>query len=220
MQKTFRPQDIKAIIFDLGGVLGADAPTDFREQLAVRELIDLDEVNSTWRKHVPPLNLGKITEDQFWNAFISDLNIGLPPEHLLERFKKEFHLFLVLDKDFLDYLKEFKQELIKARPRSTMKFGILSNNVKEWLVVTTPQYDLPSVFDSILYSCNEGMAKPDPAFFKKSLQALGVEPDQVLFVDNKPSNVEAAKALGMYGLVFSTPEDFKKIMVELKMIKA
>jgi putative hydrolase of the HAD superfamily len=52
-------------------------------------------------------------------------------------------------------------------------------------------------FDRSYYSCELGVAKPDPAFFAAILDDLGLRPDQVGFIDDSEPNVSAARALGI-----------------------
>ena len=56
------------------------------------------------------------------------------------------------------------------------------------------------------------VAKPDPAIYKHVLDKLQVRPEEALFLDDKPVNIEAARALGMKGIVFS---DVKQLRADL-----
>lgn len=58
------------------------------------------------------------------------------------------------------------------------------------------------VFDEQFYSCDLGLAKPDPAFFTTILDRLGVAPEAVLFIDDTAVNVEAARELGLSAHLF------------------
>lgn len=51
-------------------------------------------------------------------------------------------------------------------------------------------------------SCNTGLRKPDLAAYRHALATLAVPPERVLFVDDRPANVEAAERAGMRGHVF------------------
>ncbi len=53
------------------------------------------------------------------------------------------------------------------------------------------------VFERSFYSCDLGAMKPETAYFQKVLDALGLEPDQIGFVDDSSRNVHAALALGI-----------------------
>lgn len=61
-------------------------------------------------------------------------------------------------------------------------------------------YDL--LFDRSFYSCDLGVAKPDPEYFRRILSSLDVPASQVLFVDDRADNVSAAVSVGLEGLHF------------------
>ncbi|MGG5259781.1 HAD family hydrolase [Phycicoccus avicenniae] len=52
-------------------------------------------------------------------------------------------------------------------------------------------------FDDVFYSCELGVAKPEPAYYERVVGVLGVAPEEVGFVDDSPANVDAARALGI-----------------------
>ncbi|MGD9957839.1 HAD family hydrolase [Nocardioides sp.] len=53
------------------------------------------------------------------------------------------------------------------------------------------------LFDESFYSCELGAAKPAPAFFEAAVRTIGVDPHQVLFVDDLAVNVAAARDVGL-----------------------
>lgn len=58
------------------------------------------------------------------------------------------------------------------------------------------------LFDSEFYSCFLGAAKPKLAFFEKTVAVLGCEPGNVLFIDDRAENVEAAQRAGLNARVY------------------
>ena len=59
-------------------------------------------------------------------------------------------------------------------------------------------------FDVLVWSYQLRMAKPDPAIYRYALEKLGTRPEETLFIDDRQVNVEAATALGMKALLFTT----------------
>lgn len=214
MMQAINPAEIKAFVFDVGGVLALDAPRFFLSELAVRESLDIEELVVSWKKNFGSLTKGIITEQDFWMSFIEDINLKIPPEELLLRFKQELRLFLLLDKGLIQYLRQLKEEMNEHR-KVPVSFAILSNNVKEWATVLESQENVHELFEVILYSCNEGVTKPDPTIFQKLLIKLDCSPQQVLFIDNREKNIRAAKALGMHAILYSTFDEFKEAMLAL-----
>jgi FMN phosphatase YigB (HAD superfamily) len=74
------------------------------------------------------------------------------------------------------------------------------------------------LFDVALFSHRCGRRKPDPAAYAAAAAALGVAPAQVVFVDDKPRNVQAAAAVGMHGLVFTGPARLAEDLVALGLL--
>ncbi len=66
------------------------------------------------------------------------------------------------------------------------------------------EFDWLSRFDVLVWSYQVRVAKPDPAIYRHVLKELGTLPEEALFIDDKQANIEAARALGMKGLLFTT----------------
>lgn len=69
-----------------------------------------------------------------------------------------------------------------------------------WMQANLP-YD--ELFDAQFYSCGMGLAKPDPAYFHYVLEALGLQPEEALFMDDTLANVESAAGLGIRAELFA-----------------
>ena len=66
---------------------------------------------------------------------------------------------------------------------------------------------LSPLFDGrVLCSAEFGVGKPDPAIFLRSAQRLGLPPDDILFIDDKVTNAEAARRVGMDALHYTGPQ--------------
>lgn len=53
------------------------------------------------------------------------------------------------------------------------------------------------LFDVSVYSCDIGVAKPDPTYFTRAADLIGAAPDEIVFVDDKLANVLGAREIGM-----------------------
>lgn len=61
----------------------------------------------------------------------------------------------------------------------------------------------PDLLDGELYSCDLGLAKPDPAYFQRVLNRLRLQAAQVLLIDDNEDNVGAARSVGLLAEVWS-----------------
>lgn len=79
--------------------------------------------------------------------------------------------------------------------------ALLTNNVAEWRPIWRANLPLTALFDDVVDSSEVGMRKPEPRIFRLVLERLGVAPHEVLFVDDFPVNVEAARAVGLHAVL-------------------
>ncbi len=64
-------------------------------------------------------------------------------------------------------------------------------------------FEVLALLDDVVVSGTEGLAKPDPRVYELLVARTGRPLAELVFVDDRPENVEAAVALGMAGLVFT-----------------
>ena len=86
------------------------------------------------------------------------------------------------------------------RPRFVT--GILSNSFVGAREREQALYGFEDACDLIIYSHEVGMSKPDERIFHLTWTRLGVKPEELVFVDDHPPNIEAARALGIAAVHF------------------
>ncbi len=91
-----------------------------------------------------------------------------------------------------------------------LRTAILSNMGDSVLTNLEREFAWLGNFDVLVWSYQLGMAKPDPAIYRHTLENLGTRPEETLFVDDKQVNIDAAKALGMVGIEFTTIEKLRE----------
>ncbi|MGB8834407.1 MAG: HAD-IA family hydrolase [Candidatus Sulfotelmatobacter sp.] len=91
-----------------------------------------------------------------------------------------------------------------------------------WSAETFPsalrRFDFLHWFQGILVSGNVQLIKPDPRIFELFFRTHGVEPEQTIYIDDLPRNVEAASRLGMHGIVFTNPRSLRSELVKLGLV--
>ncbi|WP_240347237.1 HAD-IA family hydrolase [Curtobacterium sp. 24E2] len=81
--------------------------------------------------------------------------------------------------------------------RGTVGLAILSNSGDGARQEEERRFGFSAVFDPICYSHEIGVTKPEPEAFRIALDQLAAAPEDVLFVDDVPENIEAARAMGI-----------------------
>lgn len=90
-----------------------------------------------------------------------------------------------------------------GRVREQVTVALLSNATDQ-LREHLAHHDLVEAFDVVFCSAELRMAKPDVAIYRHAAAALGVEPGACFFTDDRPENVEGARAAGMHAEVFTS----------------
>jgi HAD superfamily hydrolase (TIGR01509 family) len=144
----------------------------------------------------PDFESGRITEQQYW-AGMTEAGIAVDPA-AFHRARRAGYQWLPGMRDLL--------EAVSAQVRC-----VIASNYPDWIhEVVAP---LDGVIDAVYASHDLGVRKPDPEFFERLLTAESVPPDQVLFVDDRDRNVEAARSLGMPAIRFT---DAASLRAELR----
>src|SRR5277367_6921125 len=100
--------------------------------------------------------------------------------------------------------------------RKLYKTACLTNNfASSERVVSEKVAEVYALFDAVLESRVLGVRKPDPRFYELACAALGVEPDEAVFLDDLGVNLKPARALGMRTIKVTDPDE---ALVELEQI--
>jgi putative hydrolase of the HAD superfamily len=65
-------------------------------------------------------------------------------------------------------------------------------------------YPSLSVLEDWVASCDVGLRKPDPQFYRLALERAGVRPSEAVYVDDRPEMVEAGRAVGLTAIRFES----------------
>ena len=112
------------------------------------------------------------------------------------------------------YCGELDQELTAyaASLRPRYRTAILTNSADGARREEQARYSFAELVDLIIYSHEVGLVKPDPRIYALLCAELSVSPDEVVFLDDLPQNVEAACQFGIHGLLHrGTPESIAAI---------
>lgn len=190
-------ESIKAVIFDVGGVL-------------VRTY---DHTGRQWwekRLGLPPggaeavvLNSemghraqrGEVSTEELWHWVGDYLNLG----ENLQTFRNDFWRGDAVDESLRDLL-----GILKNR----YQMAVISN-ATDALLQTLDGYQLLPYFHLVVGSAFEGIMKPDPTIYKRALSRLNLAPHETVFIDDADANVLGAQKVGMNAIHFTPTMDLK-----------
>jgi epoxide hydrolase-like predicted phosphatase len=185
---------IKAVIFDMGGVLVRTENREPRAALGLRfdkTYSEMDGIVFT-NKSSGRASRGEITARDHMLHVMRTLGLPETDQAIIE-FRAEF-----FGGDEVDY--SMIEEIDALRPK--FRTAILSNAWDDLRGLLVERWKIDHAFDNIFISAEMGVTKPDPKIYKMVLEALGLQAEEAVFVDDFIENIEAARVLGMHGIHF------------------
>lgn len=192
---------IKAVIFDLGGVLLRTMDPAPREALALRYGLTLKEMIQVIfaSESSQQAERGEKTDLQHWTWALDEIGVVLDDR---TEFIRQWWAGDRMDYDLLHFIGSL---------RTGRRTGLLSN---AWLGtranITKHWGSLEPYFDEIVFSAEIKMRKPEPEIFNYLLQRLDARPEEAIFVDDYSENIKAAQALGLRAVQFCSYEQAKQ----------
>ena len=74
------------------------------------------------------------------------------------------------------------------------------------------RYPAVAALQAVVASCETTHRKPEPGAYRAALDALGTAPEETVFVDDQPANIEGARRVGIRGTVFSGAEELRSFL--------
>lgn len=183
---------IKAVIFDVGGVLVRTEDRGPRMQLAERLGMTYAELSAVIfdSESSQQAQLGEITTAQHWKAVRKALDLS--PVEFLD-VPEDFWGGDALDRMLVDYLRGL---------RPGYKTALLSNAWDDLRQIIEEHWHIEDAFDEIIISAEVGLVKPDARIYQLAISRLSVEPSQAVFLDDFAENVIGAREAGLQAIHF------------------
>jgi putative hydrolase of the HAD superfamily len=196
---------LHAVVFDYGIVL--TGPPDAAAWASMLRITGLPEerFEPLYWANRPALDEGKLIGIGYWQKFLRDA--GLPPDQAMaeELNLWDARLWTVQNPVMVDW-----QLAVKQRGLLTAILSNISDNVLE---IIEREFAWIHRFDVLVWSYQFGAVKPDPSIYRHTLAELGTQPEETLFIDDKRPNVEAARALGIQAIEYSSVEHLRKELI-------
>ncbi len=187
---------IKAVFFDLGGVIVRTEYQAPRQHLAERLHMEYDDLVKIVfdSPTAQQATVGEVTADEHWASVMKRLKQPTPETDAI---RAEFFAGDIIDRGLLVFLRSL---------RGKYKTGLISNawdDLREYII--KEKFD--DAFDKMIISAEVKVAKPSARIYQIALEQLEVSPSEAVFVDDFYENIEACEKLGIQGIHFRNPED-------------
>lgn len=181
-------ENIKNVVFDLGGVVFARDPRKFEpEFIKFFSYIILPKMPEFWEEY----DRGVVSYDEVITA-LAEYN-SCDRELAATNLRRS-----ILTQEAIPATKA----LIGALKAKGYRLFVLSNMSKEFIEFLREQ-EVYRNFEGEVVSCEEHIIKPNPAIYTTLTERYGLDPAETLFIDDRKENIEAAITQGWQGYHFN-----------------
>jgi putative hydrolase of the HAD superfamily len=194
-------QPVRTVIFDFGGVLTLPPePRHWDELAGVIGGTDgapaVEALAAGYQAHRDGFDRGSLSASSYWTAILAELGAAAEGSVLERLFELDTAAWTRIRTEVVHWAAD-----LRAAGFAT---GILSNMPAEVLRRIEEQMDWIDGFRPQVYSCRLGLIKPEREIYQALLVELAAPPAQVLFLDDREENVEAARMQGLQAEVFTS----------------
>ena len=188
---------IKNVVFDLGQVLFRFEPMQLVSKYAKSEEDRRTLAAVVFdRLYWDRLDLGTIEDEEL---------LGLACERLPERLREKGRLAYY---NWIYNMPEMPgmREVVSRAKKMGARVFVLSN-ISRYFASHAKEFSLLSEFEYCLFSAEVGVVKPQREIFARLTEAVGILPEETLFIDDSKINIAGAEAFGIKGYLFDGDVD-------------
>lgn len=187
---------IKNIIFDVGQVLVEYAWEPVMKRLGItgrdlEQVADATVRSQLWNEY----DRSKISDEELLQGFIRQA-----PEQ-----EENVRLFWEHVADTITCF-SYSESWIQSFRDKGYRCYILSNYARRTYELTREELSFEKKMDGVLFSFQVQQIKPEPEIYRTLLERFDLEASECVFLDDNPANVEAARKLGIHGILFTGKE--------------
>lgn len=201
----------RVVVFDFGEVISRSPTVAERGALLTIAGIadgtdDAARFREAYERGRDALDRGTLSVPAYWAAIGDALGVGWPLSVIQQLWAHDFRSWISVEPATID--------LIDDLHVGGTRLALLSNAGFDFggPLRTSP---MAGLFERIFISAEMGELKPEPAIYLEAARELGVEPGDMVFIDNKRENTDAAAALGMTVHHFTGPDGLRDFLTAL-----
>jgi len=196
----------RVIVFDYGEVISVSQSAADRAALVEISGLDTRLFWQLYDRHREDLDQGITLPREYWNLVARDAGVEWSPAQLQQLWAADIRSWISVEPGTVQLLAELHA--------GGTRVALLSNAGFDF---SDPFRHSPmaAYFEAMFVSAELGLIKPDPEIYRVTARELGITLDQMVFIDNKKINVDAATALGVTGHVFTTVAELRDFLESL-----
>ncbi len=203
---------IKAIIFDLGGVIVELDFSIFYNKIISQSPLENPHtrIMLEFFRESDLYHQGLMSDEEFYQLACDILQVCEVDQ---SAFFEAFNSIVAHP------IPETIELLKKIKELNKYKLLALSNvNSSHWNYILSKNWDFLEYFDEFILSYEVHMTKPNPQLYGIAIYKAGFESEEIVFIDDGINNVRTAKQLGLIGIHFTNVDRLKKELENLKIL--
>jgi putative hydrolase of the HAD superfamily len=196
IQGFSQKRSVRAVVFDYGNVLCLEQTLEDMKSMAFVCGIPFERFSELYWKLRPPYDRGDIDGPAYWTAVVGQQELGLSRDQIAT--------LIELDGESISRPNQGAVQWAKLLHHEGFPLTLLSNMPLELSRHVTKSFPGLSTFEYLIYSCDYRSIKPELAIYRNCLELLKVVPQDILYLDDRAENVEAAARLGINSVLFDT----------------
>jgi putative hydrolase of the HAD superfamily len=191
---------VRTVLFDYGKVLSnAEDPAAWAGMVALSGVPEQRFHDAYWAyRH--DYDRHTLSAVPYWRAVATRAGTAFS--------EPQVHRLIELDVDLWTNMNQNMIAFAQNLQRAGIRTGILSNIGDAMALGIVARLPWLSAFYHCTWSYALELAKPEPAIYLKTAEALDTQPENILFIDDREENVAAAAALGFHTIRFAEYESF------------
>ena len=191
----------KSVILDYGLVLCRAPDPQVIETLTNMFGFDAATFWILYERNRGLYDRGELTPEEYWRKFAQDAGITLKDGQIQWLREYDIRMWSDLEEPLLLWVDDLR--------KAGYKTAILSNINREFAAHLRANCRWIKRFDFQVLSAEIGRVKPEPEAFKHCLRLLGSFPDEGLFVDDRETNVDAARRQGIRSILYHSTNQLR-----------
>ncbi|HCO95563.1 MAG TPA: hypothetical protein DIU00_16710 [Phycisphaerales bacterium] len=194
---------IESVIFDWGGVLIDDPRPGLLQYCSKAFGVPLEVYTPVHDSFLEDFHTGKIGEEEFWQQISGRLDKPMP-------------------RSLSQWYDAFRSAYVPKQQMFLLASSLHDKGYKTALLSNT---EMPAVeffyeqdyhmFDVLVFSCIEGVMKPDRRIYKITLKRLDLKARQAVFIDDRKDYIRRARKAGLNTILFESIDQVKKELAGL-----
>jgi putative hydrolase of the HAD superfamily len=191
--------NIKAVVFDYGGVICFTPSRETETELERQTGLPFDTIRELHRKYRSEYDRGTYaTTGEYYQFILSSAGVFLDDSSLKQIAETEMGGWKRINDATVRLMRDIKA--------AGFTLGILSNIPHDFLAWARKNIPVFTEADPAVFSCEYNLIKPEAVIYAKLRERAGCEYGEIVFFDDLPDNIAAAREMGIRGFVWEGPD--------------